>query len=276
MGASASFSTLEDDSQFSVFVVSSFSKNPSASSTILNSLTPCLLLIHPMQRMKSMYEQDYEAKIKAGEMTEADALQELRAKAEYLIFQESEAKIQRNMHGLEVGDVVMANSKEGVIVEVHFENNSVHFDTGEDILTLPVGEVTLVKRGSEFETGDKVEVRADGSALYVSGFLEKINADGTLDVKLVKDADDSDEEDDWERNVSPANARKLKTGRKLAIMRWKKAFNAITAMKKFNSQRLTSLKKDDHEGLMNVFKNQGGTEEELLKGINHTHEDEED
>ena len=223
-----------------------------------------------------MYEQDYEAKIKAGEMTEADALQELRAKAEYLIFQESEAKIQRNMHGLEVGDVVMANSKEGVIVEVHFENNSVHFDTGEDILTLPVGEVTLVKRGSEFETGDKVEVRADGSALYVSGFLEKINADGTLDVKLVKDADDSDEEDDWERNVSPANARKLKTGRKLAIMRWKKAFNAIKAMKKFNSQRLTSLKKDDHEGLMNVFKNQGGTEEELLKGINHTHEDEED
>ena len=49
-----------------------------------------------MQKTKTLYDQEFQPKIKSGELSERDALQLLRAKTDYLIYYENEARTKGN------------------------------------------------------------------------------------------------------------------------------------------------------------------------------------
>eukprot|EP01034_Spumella_vulgaris_P023173 gene23173-29367_t len=92
-----------------------------------------------------------------------------------------------------------------------------------------VHNCTLVIRSDELEVGDKVEMKPAGSALYFVGIVSAINPDCTCDIQM-----DGDDPDDIERNVNVDDIRKLMSKRALVVGRWRRAFMAVRATKKFN------------------------------------------
>lgn len=134
---------------------------------------------------------------------------------------------------LNVGDVVKVFDdgfySEGVIVDRIANQGLVKVDLGDSSSLFKESECALVVAATDFEVGDKVEVRPEGTALFFTGHIININhIDGTFDVTM-----DGDNDDDIEYGVTPANIRKVMTSRNLALERWKKAMNRVTAMRAF-------------------------------------------
>jgi len=150
---------------------------------------------------------------------------------------------------LGVGDVVKVPDKktgmmvEGVVSEIcRLETHQVLVDLGDEEETVDVEKCILVLRSTDLEIDDIVECKPHGMELYFRGTISSRNIDGTYDVKM-----QSDDPDDYERNVPHDRIRKLMTNRTMSMMRWHtavsavKAVNAFKAMGKFHEQALAKL-----------------------------------
>jgi hypothetical protein len=200
-------------------------------------------------KMKVIYETDYELKIASGEMTESDAYTAMSAQFEELV--ETSKKHQILMREksrtigdiVNVGDVVTATDKdgkevEGVVIALHYEDDSVSVDNGATVSEFPLKDVTVKFSGDEIEMGDKVEVPDGG--LFVTGIVIAVSDDKkTIDVQM-----DGDDPEDKELGVPRDKVRKVRTGRQLACMRWNKATTAIKSMRAFMKAGLGSVLKN--------------------------------
>jgi len=134
---------------------------------------------------------------------------------------------------IDVGDVVKVFDDgfycEGVVVDKVASKGLVKIDFGDSSSLFKESDCALVVAAVDFEVGDKVEVRPDGTALFFTGHIINVNhMDGTFDVHM-----DGDDDNDIEYGVAPANMRKIMTSRNLAVERWKRAVHGITAIRGF-------------------------------------------
>jgi len=132
-----------------------------------------------------------------------------------------------------VGDVVKVFDDgffcEGVIVDKYYDLGSVKIDFGDSSGIFKESDCSLVVASTDYEVGDKVEVKPDGSGLFFRGHVLRINhQSGTFDVVM-----DGDDPDDVETDVSIDCMRKIMTSRKLVVERWKKAIHGVIAMQAF-------------------------------------------
>lgn len=135
---------------------------------------------------------------------------------------------------LTVGDIVRVQEspssveQEGIVVEK--VNSSVLLvDFGEKVREVALSHCTLLMRSDEFEVGDKVEARPNGSNLFFVGKVIKVNSDNkTMDVLM-----EGDDPNDIEYAVLFENARKLVSRRNIVVNRWKRAFMMVVAANLF-------------------------------------------
>lgn len=163
------------------------------------------------------------------------SLQDLmtRSKLDEKLFSPRELIYNPSSSQLTVGDIVVfeqlnksngnKDKIEGIVVEKD-EDGRLKIESGEKTYDIPLDQCALILRNDEYEIGDKVEIRPEGSNLFFIGKVVKILPDKSIDVQM-----DGDDPDDIEYGVLPENARKLMSRRALVVNRWKKAFMMVVA-----------------------------------------------
>lgn len=137
---------------------------------------------------------------------------------------------------LTVGDIIRVQEspsspeREGIVVE-KINSSVLLVDFGEKVAEVALSHCTLLLRGDEFETGDKVEARPSGSNLYFVGKVINVNCESkTMDVLM-----EGDDPTDIEYGVPYENARKLVSRRNMVVNRWKRAFMMVVAANLFKT-----------------------------------------
>ena len=133
---------------------------------------------------------------------------------------------------------------EGMIVEI-VGGLVARVDFGDEIEEFPLENCSLVIGGLEYEIGDHVQVQPEGMSLFFSGVVIGINSDNTLDVRM-----DGDDEEDIERKVPLDRVVKVKSGRPMALSRWRKIKTSIAAahlFKEFGNRRIQHSVSEDNE-----------------------------
>lgn len=136
-----------------------------------------------------------------------------------------------------IGDIVRVpfqqdgkdKQAEGIVVE-RLDLTTIRVEIGDSMMDFQTIDCVIIVKSEDFELNDLVEMRPVDSALYFRGIVQAVNEDGTLDILI-----EGDDNDDVETNVRRDNVRKLMSTRSLAYMRWKKAFNAVMASRRFST-----------------------------------------
>ena len=184
-------------------------------------------------KLKTAYESEYAPLIAEGKMSEQEAYAVMSERYEQIISAgESRSKMIREksrsiMEVMNVGDVVCTQkgdkALEGILIAVHYQNDHVSVDDGVEVYEVPIKDVEVVLQGDTIEVNDQVEMRPEGAHVYYKGVVLSIDVNtGALDVRM-----DGDDPDDIEKGVPVNMARKIKTHRSLACMRWNKAHKGI-------------------------------------------------
>ncbi|RYH18513.1 hypothetical protein EON65_27120 [archaeon] len=132
-----------------------------------------------------------------------------------------------------VGDIVRVMyfertiPEEGIVIE-KINQYKLKVDFGEHVKECLLEDCALLMRGDEFEVGDKVEARPQGSSLFFVGRVIKVHEDKSIDVLM-----DGDDPNDIEYGIAAEDARKLMSRRSVVVNRWKKAFMMVVATNLF-------------------------------------------
>eukprot|EP01031_Cornospumella_fuschlensis_P036203 gene36203-43914_t len=132
-----------------------------------------------------------------------------------------------------VGDIVRVMyfersvPEEGIVIE-KINHLKLKVDFGEHVKECLLEDCALLIRGDEFEVGDKVEARPQGSSLFFVGRVIKVHEDKSIDVLM-----DGDDPNDIEYGIAAEDARKLMSRRSVVVNRWKKAFMMVVATNLF-------------------------------------------
>ena len=122
---------------------------------------------------------------------------------------------------------------DGIVVELMGINECLINKGIDEPVTANADELTLLKTAFEFEVGDKVQMCAEGTAVYFMGHILEVHE--TTEHNVVYYTYDIEMgEDDIETDVKPENIRKILSHR-LTMKRIKKLVNAVKGMAAFKS-----------------------------------------
>jgi hypothetical protein len=184
-------------------------------------------------KLKTAYESEYAPLIAEGKMSEQEAYAVMSEKYEQIIKAgEERKKLMREksrsiLERMNVGDVVSTKkgdtTLEGILIAVHYEDDHISMDDGEEVHKVPINGIEVIVQGDAIEVNDQVEMRPEDTHVYYKGVVLSIDATtGALDVRM-----DGEDPDDIEKGVPLNMVRKIKTHRNLACMRWNKAHKGI-------------------------------------------------
>lgn len=136
-----------------------------------------------------------------------------------------------------LGDIVQHNQLncDGIIVEIIDDRKCLMNKGVDEPIVVNMDDLILLKTAFEFEVGDKVQMRAENSAVYFMGHILEVHENTehnivsyTYDIELG--------EDDVETDVKAENIRKILSHR-LTLKRIKKLVNAVKGMVAFKSSQ---------------------------------------